>query len=174
MTHKSTHTPLKSPDKDNKKKYITGGLVVAFIAATPYLMYLYESFPNDQVWETFLFEAKTSMPSWYQYAWLLTSKVIPLYILLIWFFTCKHWWHWVILIPITIYLFQLWGLINQSRSLDEVELIYMIPVMLVVVPMVYLIRAKLFSRIRDTDLKEFEEDLYKERTMWDELKDLFR
>ena len=72
------------------------------------------------------------------------------------------------------YIFQLWNIINQSINIDVVELIYMIPVMLVVIPMVYLIRAKLFSRIRDVDLKEFEEDLYKERTMWDELRDLFR
>ena len=72
------------------------------------------------------------------------------------------------------YIFQLWNIVNQSISVDEVELIYMIPVMLVVTPTVYLIRAKLFSHIRDVNLKEFEEDLYKERTMWDELRDLFR
>lgn len=175
MTHKSTQTPLKSQSKGSKKAYISSGVVVFLIAISPYLFYIYESFPADsKIWETFLFDIETHYLSIQHYAWFVTGKAIPLYLLLIWFFTCKHWWHWIILIPIAMYIFQLWNIINQSKSIDVVELIYMIPVMLIVVPMVYLIRAKLFSRIRNMDSEEFEEDLYKERTMWDELKDLFR
>jgi len=174
MTNKSIHTRSKFLDKGNSKKYIGGGVVVFAIAITPYLFYLYESFPMTNTWETFLFSWETAFPSWYQYVWVLTSKVMPLYLLLIWFFTCKHWWHWVILVPIFSYIFQLWGLINQNRRLDEVELVYMIPVMLVIIPTVYLIRAKLFYKIRESDLSEFEEELKKERTLLQELKDLFR
>ena len=72
------------------------------------------------------------------------------------------------------YIFQTWGVLNQSLSLDEVELYYMIPVMLVLIPMVYLIRAKVFNRMRGDNLREFEEELKQKRTIWDELKDLFR
>ncbi len=175
MNNKSTHQQFKSQDRDKKKYTIGGGIVVLLIAFSPYLFYLYESFPTDSnVWETFLFKIETNYQSIYLFAWFLTGKLIPLYLLFIWFFTCKHWWHWIILIPITMYLFQTWGLINQSMQLDEVELLYMIPVMLVIIPAVYLIRAKVFNRVRGDDMKAFEEELKTKRTLWDELKDLFR
>src|SRR5690554_5471440 len=178
MTNKSIQTKSKFLDKGksiNAKKFVGGGVIVFLIAITPYLFYMYKSFPTDtKVWETFFFSFETAYLSLYHYAWLLSGKIIPIYLLLIWFFTCKHWWHWIILLPIAMYVFQLWGIINQSRRLDEVELIYMIPEMLVIIPAVYLIRAKLFFKIRETDLSEFEEELKKERTLLQELKELFR
>jgi hypothetical protein len=50
----------------------------------------------------------------------------------------------------------------------------MIPVMLIIIPAVYLIRAKVFNRMRGDDLRDFEEDLKKKRSLLDELKELFR
>jgi hypothetical protein len=173
MNNKSTHQLSKSQDK-GKRFTIGGGIVVLLIAISPYLFYLYESFPTTNVWETSFFTIETNYQSFYLFAWFLTGKVIPLYLFLIWFFTCKHWWHWIILIPIAMYIFQTWGLINQSRDIDEVELIYMIPLMLILIPMVYLIRAKVFNKMRGDNLREFEEELKQKRTIWDELKDLFR
>lgn len=169
----NTTEHLKSQDKGNRKLFL-GGIVVLLIAAIPFLLYAYKSFPDTQVWETSLFSATTGFESWFAYAWYLTGKIVPLYILLLWFFTCKHWWHWIILVPIAIYSFQLWGLINESQNYDEVELYYVIPLMAVVVPLVYLIRAKLFNKIRGNDLQSFEEELKKEHGLWGQLKDLFR
>lgn len=174
MNNKSTQLKFNPQDRVKKKFTIGGGIVILLIAITPYLFYLYEGFPDSYVWETFLFKLELSAYSWYQFAWLLTSKVIPLFLLFIWFFTCRHWWHWIILVPIFMYIFQTWGLINQSRNIDEVELIYMVPVMLIIVPAVYLIRAKVFNKVRGDDMKSFEEDLKRKRTILDELKDLFR
>ena len=174
-------------DKQNNKLYhqtfqdkgkyslVHGGIVVLIIACTPILFYLYKEFPSDsQVWETFLFTIETSYSSVYHLAWYLTGKVIPLLLLLIWFFTCKHWWHWIILVPIAMYSFQLWGLINESNQLDEVELYYLLPLMMVLVPFVYVIRAKLFDKVRGDDLKSFEEELGQKRSTWQQIKDLFR
>ena len=174
MNKKSTLQQSKSQDKGKKKFTIGGGIVVLLIAISPYLFYLYESVPNELVWDTWFFTGELELYTWYNFAWYLTGKVIPLYLLLIWFFTCKHWWHWIILIPITMYLFQAWGIVNQSRNADEVELLYMIPIMLIIIPAVYLIRAKVFSRVRGDDMRAFEEELKTKRTLWDELKDLFR
>tara|TARA_R110002072_G_scaffold48716_10_gene133193 strand:- start:993 stop:1520 length:528 start_codon:yes stop_codon:yes gene_type:complete len=174
MNNKSTYQTYNSQDRDKKKFTIGSGIVILLITISPYLFYLYESFPADSnVWETYFFEVTTNYQSYQHFMWFLTSKVIPLYLLFIWFFTCKHWWHWIILIPITMYLFQTWGIINQSLNLDEVELLYMIPVMLVIVPAVYLIRAKVFNRMRGDNLRDFEEDLKKKRTLWEEFKELF-
>ncbi len=174
MNNKSTYPQSKHQDKDKKKFTIGGGIVVLLIAITPYLFYVYESFPNDFVWKTSFFELSLELNTWYNFVWFMTNKLIPLYLLLIWFFTCKHWWHWIILLPITIYIFQAWGIVNQSRNTDEVEIIYMIPIMLVIIPAVYLIRAKVFNRLRGNDLKDFEEDLMRKRTLWQEFKELFR
>jgi|SRR5690606_10330235 len=164
--------PFHQPDK---KSLIQGGVIVLIIGCTPLIYYAYESFPNDsKVWETFLFTFTTKYPSLYQYAWFLTGKVIPVILLLIWFFTCKHWWHWIILVPLSMYVFQLINILKQSFDVDEVEIIYLIPIMMVVIPFVYLIRAKLFSQMRQDDLKSFEEELLQKRSFWQQLRDLFR
>lgn len=72
------------------------------------------------------------------------------------------------------YIFQLFNILKQNLNADEVEIIYVIPIMMVLVPFVYLIRAKLFSQMRSDDLKSFEEELLQKRSFWDQLKDLFR
>jgi hypothetical protein len=72
------------------------------------------------------------------------------------------------------YVFQLFNILKQNLNADEVEIIYIIPIMMVLVPFVYLIRAKLFSQMRKDDLKSFEEELLTKRTIWQQIKDLFR
>ena len=174
QNNKSTQEDYKHQDKD-KKSLLIGGLIVLLIAVTPFLFYTYKSLPSDtQFWETFLFTTETSYFSVNTFGWFLIGKVIPIYLLLLWFFTCKHWWHWIILVPIAMYIFQLWGIINQSRNLDEVELLYLLPLMMVLVPAVYVIRAKLFAKLHEDDLKSFEEELGQERTTWQQIRDLFR
>jgi hypothetical protein len=161
--------------KTDKTSLFIGGIIVILIAVSPFLFYLYESFPVDsKVWETSFFKMETNFKSMYHYAWFFTGKSIPLYLLLLWFFTCKHWWHWIILVPIAMYSFQLWGVINQNEGLDEIELFYILPLMMVLVPAVYLIRAKLFNKVRGNDLRQFEEELGQKQSVWQQILDLFR
>ena len=165
QSSKSTQNISKRQTKD-KNTIIRGGAVVLLIAVSPILFYSYEYFPEDtKIWNGSFFTIETSFYSVNTYAWFLVSKVIPIYLLLFWFFTCKHWWHWIILVPIAMYTFQLWGIINQSRNLDEVEIYYLFFLMMFIIPAVYLIRAKLFSKIRGNDLREFEEELGKKRSI---------
>lgn len=172
--NKSTSERLKSLSGD-KKSLIQGGIIVLIITCTPFIYYAYESFPLDsRVWETPFFTLSTKYPSYYQYAWFLTGKIIPVIILLLWFFTCKHWWHWIILVPLSMYVFQLFGIIKQNYTVDEVEIIYVIPIMMILIPFVYLIRAKLFSEMREDNLESFEEDLLQTKSLWQQLKELFR
>ena len=72
------------------------------------------------------------------------------------------------------YSFQLWGIINESNNFDELEMYYIVPLLIVLVPAVYLIRAKLFNEVRGNDLKSFEEDLSIKKTLWEQIKDLFQ
>jgi hypothetical protein len=146
----------KTPNKSTDQKYprtdrsnlFIGGIIVFFVASTPFLFYSYESLPKTRFWETFLFGTiTTNYDNIYTLAWYLVSKVIPLSLFLLWFFTCKHWWHWIILVPISMYSFQLWGIVNESNSLDVLEIYYIIPLLIVLVPAVYLMTSNLLKRI---------------------------
>lgn len=159
--------------RTGRKSLVIGGLIVLLISISPLLFYSYRSFPDNNVWETSFFVWETSFPDWVAFAWYFTGKFIPLYLLLLWFFTCRHWWHWIILVPIAMYSFQIWGVINESNQLDELELVYLFPLMMFLVPLVYLVRAKLFNKMRGDDLKSFEAELMEKKSTWGQLKDLF-
>jgi hypothetical protein len=168
------NTKITDQQQTDSKSIFVGGIVALFIGITPFLFYSYKSFPESTIWETSFFTLETAFYSWFDYAWYIANKLIPLYLLLIWFFTCKHWWHWILLVPISMYSFQLWGIINENIGLDELELYLLFPLMMVIVPLIYLIRAKLFNQITGKDLVAFEEELGANKTLLQQLKDLFR
>ncbi len=168
----------KHPNKSKKAKssyLVTGSIIALIIASSPYIFYSYESFPQTKSWETFLF---TYQANWYQEVyvsvWTMMGKFVPLLLLVIWFITCKHWWYHVILIPIGMFAFQLFSVINDDvRITDEVEIWWLFPIMLVIVPLVYLIKAKLANKFIGNDMKSFEEELGTQKNFWQQIKDLF-
>ena len=112
------------PDKKINKGLILGSTIATLIAITPYLFYLYESVPNGKVWDTFLFSYSSIFWEDVNYAmWVLIGKLIPLYLLFIWFFTCRHWWYHTLLVPIAMYIFQIIVMFkDDSKFLDEFQL----------------------------------------------------
>lgn len=103
------------------------------------------------------------------------GKFLPFMLLILWFWTCKHWWRHVILIPIAMFGFQLITVLNDDvQYFDLVEIWYVFPMMLVIVPFIYLIRAKLFTEIHGGDLEEFEDKLGAKRNILQQIGDLFR
>ena len=145
------------------KKILLGSIIAVIIAGTPYLFYLYESVPKTPVWNTFLFTYKSGF---YENAntamWIFTGKAIPLLFLLIWFFTCRHWWYHTIIVPMTMYIYQISAFFydDVEITVDEFQLIYMVPIMALVIPSIYLIRAKMFNKINETDktMQELEDE----------------
>lgn len=144
---------------------LLGSIIAISIAFSPYIFYLYEIFPDGPVWENsfFMYESKyylnvtTAM-------WTYFGKITPLFLLLIWFFTCKHWWYHVILVPITMYTYQLIvafyedAYMDPSRYMDTNQLIYLAPFFIIILSLVYLIRVKIFDRIYGIDLSEIERE----------------
>ncbi|MDT0294996.1 hypothetical protein ACFQ3R_05630 [Mesonia ostreae] len=175
------NTPHKITSNQSKKRIssslVTGSIIAFVIAATPYIFYLYESFPEDiSTWETFFFNYEAK---WYGRVyisvWTMMAKFIPLLLLIIWFFTCKHWWYHVILIPMGMFFFQLLSVINDDMQYtDETEFWYVLPIMLVIVPFVYLMRVKLFKSINSQDLDDLEQEFLKNRGFFAQIKDLFK
>lgn len=143
---------------------LLGSIIALIIAFTPYLFYSYEIFPNAPVWENsfFTYESKyylnvtTAM-------WTYLGKLVPLLLLLIWFFTCKHWWYHAILIPTGMYAFQLVVAfyedvyMDTSIFMDINGLIYLAPFFIIILSIVYLVRIKIFDRVYGFDLSELDE-----------------
>ncbi len=162
----------------DKKGFIIGSIIATVIAITPYLFYLYESVPNEKVWSTFLF---TYNSGYYENAnvamWIVTGKAVPLLLLLLWFFTCKHWWHHVLLVPIAMFTYQLFNTLNEDQKyVDSNQLMYMIPIMAIIIPTIYLIRARIFNQLDDANksLEELEEEFTtKPKSFWGKIKDYF-
>lgn len=159
---KLTKQKSKSLVKANKKDLIIGSLIATFIAITPYLFTIYESVPAQQTWDTFLF---TYTSPYYEdvqvLAWTLLNKIIPLLLLFIWVFTCRQWWYHVILVPISMYIYQIITILNDDLRFAETnQILYLLPVMAIVIPSIYLIRAKMFNKLNNADktLEELEEE----------------
>ncbi len=167
---KTIHTkPKKESEKTKlsfrgttKNKLIKSTIVAFLIAITPYIFYLYESFPKNRTWETFFF---TFESNYYEnvrmVGWVCMNKIIPLFLLILWFFTCRDWWYHVLLIPIAMFAFQLIQAINdESENFDELEIYWVIPIMMIIVPIVYFIRIKLFDKyVYNIDLEKIDAEL---------------
>jgi len=160
------------------KNVILGTIIATFIACVPFLFNLHESVPNEKVWNTFLF---TYTSGYYESAnvamWILTGKLIPFLLLCIWFFTCRHWWYHALLVPIVMYIFQILSLFNDDqRFIDELTFVYLLPIMAIVIPSVYLIRAQIFNRLNEVDqsVQDLEDEFkIKPTTLWGRIKQYF-
>lgn len=143
----------------NKKrnKLLAGSIIILLIIAAPYLLFVYTSVPADAVnWDTWLGTIKggnyesAAFVIYYFFA-----KFVPLMLLFIWFLTNKHWWVHAIIIPISVYLFQLIAVINDSEEfIDEQEFIYAVPITVIVVVILYFVRSKMSIYIQAMDLKK--------------------
>ena len=144
--------------KSNKKTSLwTGSIILLIIIITPYLLYIHQSIPDSiENYETIFGVIKGGHYIRVQtYIYFLLSKFVPLLLLTIWFLTNKHWWVHAIIIPISVYLFQLFSVINDSEKYaDEVDFIYTVPIAVIVVVILYFIRSKLAIYILATDLKK--------------------
>ena len=179
----TNHNKLKSNTSDRQrtvnirnKSLIAGSVIATLIAITPYIFYLYESVPDEKIWNTFLF---TFESHYYLNAnaavWIFMMKGVPLYLLFIWFFTCRHWWYHVLLIPIAMFAFQLAAaFVDETGIIDEFHLMYLIPIMAVIIPSIYLIRAKMFNKLTSQSMQDLEDE-YRlgPRSVWDKVKDYF-
>ncbi|RKE95318.1 hypothetical protein [Ichthyenterobacterium magnum] len=160
------------------KNIIFGTLIGIVIATTPYLFTFYESVPDEQVWNTFLFTYNSLYyESVYVLAWTLSNKLIPLFLIFIWFFTNRHWWYHTLLVPIAMYIYQIIVILNDDMQFaDTNQLFYLLPVMAIVIPSIYLIRAKMFNKLNDADktMQELEEEfMIKPKGVWGTIKQYF-
>ena len=109
--------------------------------------------------------------------WVLNGKVIPLFLLIIWFFTCRHWWYHALLVPISMYAYQILITVKtDAEFIDNNQLIYLLPIMAVIVPSIYLIRARIFNEVNTANqtMQELEDELkLTPKGFWEKVKQYF-
>ncbi|WP_241491388.1 hypothetical protein [Lacinutrix mariniflava] len=165
-------------NKKPKNGYILGTIIAIYIALSPYFFYLYENIPNTRIWETYLFayDAKSWQEANFA-MWVLVGKVLPLTFVFIWFLTCRHWWYHALIVPITMYTYQVIVFFNDNITyIDEFQLIHLIPVMAIIIPSIYLVRARIFNRINTVNksTQELEDELtFRPNTLWGKIKQFF-
>ncbi|MBP8792420.1 MAG: hypothetical protein KBE41_09895 [Lutibacter sp.] len=146
---------------ERKKSLLTGSIIAFLIAAIPYLLFVNQNIPKEISKIDFFFIEINSgyYKNLYTYTYWFTSKFVPLFLFFIWFITCKHWWVHVLIIPISIYLFQLISVVNDTvLYVDEIEFIYTVPIATIIMALLYFLRSKLSIYIQAVDLKKEMDD----------------
>jgi len=147
-----------------KKRIFIESIVVFLVVISPFVFKLHEYFSSDPE-ATVSFFGFTFDRNGFQnisiYAWFLLGKLVPLYLLIIWFLTCKHWWYHIILIPIIMYTFQIFeGVFSEDNYIDTENVMWLLPVCMVVIPFVYFIRIKLYDKyVHGIDLEAMDAEL---------------
>lgn len=163
---------------NDKKSLFLGSIVAILIAITPYLFTLHESVPSQKTWDTFFGLYSSNYYEDVQIlVWTLLGKVIPLLLLFIWIFTCRHWWYHILLIPIAMYTYHIIEIFNDDLRFAETnQILYLLPVMAITIPSIYLIRARIFNKINEANksLEELEDEFkISPKNFWDKVKQYF-
>lgn len=147
-----------------KRKIIIESVFVFFIAIAPFLYKIYDFLPEEPE-ETISFLGITIGNGGFRdvstFFWFLMSKIIPLYLMVFWFMTAKNWWYHIILIPIAMYAFQVFEVVFDSDDYVDTENIWwLLPILMVIIPIVYFIRIKLYDKyVHGIDLEAIDAEL---------------
>jgi len=135
---------------------IWGTVVALCISITPYLFYLYQGIPDKPVWDSPFGSIRSNYYESVQVmGYIVFSKLIPVFLLVLWFFTCKHWWYHVILIPIIMFTFQAYTVLNDDIIFsDSNEFFILAPIILVFLIFSYTIRMRVFDKVHGIDFGE--------------------
>ncbi|APA65823.1 hypothetical protein YQ22_16810 [Maribacter sp. 1_2014MBL_MicDiv] len=154
----------KIKNKKAQRKILMESIMVFFIAISPFLYKLYEYIPDateDSV--TFIGITITShgFADVSTFIWFMMGKLVPLYLLIFWFLTVKNWWYHIILIPIAMYAFQIFEVLyNYDNDIDTENLLWLLPICIVIIPFVYFLRIKLYDKyVLGIDLEAMEAEL---------------
>jgi len=150
--------------KKARRRILIDSIGVFFIIISPFVFKLHQYLSVDPDATINLFGwiiDRNGFADLNTYAWFVLGKLVPFYLLVIWFFTCKHWWYHVILIPATMYAFQIFEVLySDDMIVDTKNMIWLLPVCMIVIPIVYLIRIKLYDRyVHGIDLEAMEAEL---------------
>ena len=147
-----------------RNRFIVESIAIILIALSPFMFKLHEYLPEDPEatiqWFGVIFD-RNGFLDLKTYGWFMLGKLVPLLLLTIWFLTCKHWWYHIILIPMMMYAFQIFEtLYSEDKFIDTRNVLWLLPVCMVVIPIVYFIRIKLYDKyVHGIDLEAMEAEI---------------
>ena len=147
-----------------RKRFIIESIGIFFVVISPFIFKLHEYLPRNPEatiqFLGFVFDSN-GFADLSTYAWFMLGKIVPLLLLIIWFLTCKHWWYHSILIPIMMYAFQIFEVFQSNDGfVDTRNILWLLPVCMVVIPLVYFIRIKLYDKyVHGIDLEAIETEI---------------
>ena len=150
--------------KKTKKRFLLESIAILLIIGSPFIFKSHEYIPEDPDYVISFLGleiTKNGFENVSVYIWFLLGKILPLYLLIIWFLTCKHWWYHILLIPICMYAFQIFEVMySEDLYIDTENVLWLLPVCMVVIPFVYFIRLKLFDKyVHGIDLEAMDAEL---------------
>ncbi len=158
MKSKLTKKTTYRHQTDRKKKYLIGVLISIVLVTTPFLFYIYRIAPTEgSEWDTIF--GKITAGSFQNVSYYLHSLFTKMtFVILtgIWFLTSSNWWKYAILVPFTMFLFQLSGVINYKiQYIDEYDFWYSLPVILPILFFLIYISLRIGRRGKnEVDLKK--------------------
>ncbi|WP_339611271.1 hypothetical protein [uncultured Planktosalinus sp.] len=148
---------MKYRQTDRKNQLIKGGVISIILISTPFLFYMYKYAPADQTsWDTFLgtFEAG-AFSNVQNYMHALFTKITFVILTGLWFLTSNKWWRYAILVPFTMFLFQLSGVISYKvMYMDEYDFWDALPFILPIIFFLAFISHRLSKRKPSSTLDE--------------------
>lgn len=116
-----------------KSTFIIGMVIAFFLVTIPFYFYAYKLIPVSMT-ETSFFGIVIKAgkhQSLNYYAYYMFTKLTFLLAFILWFYTCKYWWRWALVVPICMLVFQIMGLVNtQIDYIDEFDFWYSVPIIL--------------------------------------------
>lgn len=158
---------MKKSSKEKSRirnRFIVESIAIILIALSPFMFKLHEYLPEDPratlQWFGVIID-RNGFLDLKTYGWFMLGKLVPLLLLTIWFLTCKHWWYHIILIPMMMYAFQIFEtLYSEDKFIDTRNVLWLLPVCMVVIPIVYFIRIKLYDKyVHGIDLEAIEAEI---------------
>ena len=121
---------MKYRQTDKKTSFKIGVAISILLIATPFLFYIYKIAPADsKEWETIFGTIESGRFKGVQtFLHALFTKLTFVLLTLIWFLTSNNWWKYAILVPLTMFLFQLFGVISYKLIyMDDFDFWYSLP-----------------------------------------------
>ena len=155
---------LTDKGRKAKSRLFIDSIGIFFIIISPFVFKLHQYLTGDPEATMSFFGLifdRNGFVDLNTYGWFLLGKLVPFYLLIIWFLTCKDWWYHIILIPITMYAFQIFEVVySEDDIVDTKNIIWLLPICMVVIPFVYFIRIKLYDKyVHGIDLEAMEAEL---------------
>lgn len=138
-----------------RKRFIYGLLLGVFIVSSPYLFYLYRTPPPEtQSWQIAFITLNANEfydVSYFLHA--LFTKFSLVFFSSLAFLHIKAWWKWAILVPIVMFLYQLFSVVNSNLMIfDEYSLWKSLTLTIPVLSMLIYSAIKLNNRVDKLDV----------------------